>query len=188
MFSLSNTGLCRTINLLSNCFRRTNFIRRKECERDAAFAWEVLKKAPYATLSLTDGQGRPYAVPVNQAVDEEYHVVYFHCAGAGEKWELLKDGAEVCLSAVSRATAVPNAFTMAYASAVLRGRAEVVTDQGEWTRALLQMCYALDPKGMARFTESVEKYGPATKVIRITPRELTGKENTAAEAPHHHHD
>lgn len=115
-------------------------------------------------------------------------MVYFHCAGAGEKWELLKDGAEVCLSAVSHATAVPNAFTMAYASAVLRGRAEVVTDQGEWTRALLLLCSAFDPKGMGRFTESVEKYGPATKVIRITPRELTGKENTAAEAPHHHHD
>lgn len=163
-------------------------MRRKDRERDRSFAWEVLKKAPYATLSLTDGQGRPYAVPVNQAVDEEYHVVYFHCAGAGEKWELLKDGTEVCLSAVSHATAVPNAFTMAYASAVLRGRAEVVTDQGEWTRALLLLCAAFDPKGMGRFTESVEKYGPATKVIRITPRELTGKENTAAEAPHHHHD
>lgn len=46
-------------------------MRRKDRERDRSFAWEVLKKAPYATLSLTDGQGRPYAVPVNQAVDEE---------------------------------------------------------------------------------------------------------------------
>ena len=55
-------------------------MRRKDRERDRSFAWEVLKKAPYATLSLADGQGRPYAVPVNQAVDEEYHVVYFHCA------------------------------------------------------------------------------------------------------------
>ena len=46
-------------------------MRRKDRERDRSFAWEVLKKAPYATLSLTDSQGRPYAVPVNQAVDEE---------------------------------------------------------------------------------------------------------------------
>ena len=53
-------------------------MRRKDRERDRSFAWEVLKKAPYATLSLTDGQGRPYAVPVNQAVDEEYHEDYFH--------------------------------------------------------------------------------------------------------------
>ena len=30
--------------------------------------------------------------------------------------------------------------------------------------------------------------GPATRVIRITPQELTGKENTAVEKHHHHHD
>ena len=149
-------------------------MRRTDRERGQDFAW--------------DRQGRPYAVPVNQAVDEEYHVVYFHCAGAGEKWELLKDGAPVCLTAVSHAMSVPNAFTMAYASAVLRGQAEVVTDQGEWTRAMLQLCSAFDPKGMGRFMECVEKNGPATRVIRITPQELTGKENTAVEKHHHHHD
>ena len=27
---------------------------RKDRERDAAFAWEVFQKAPYATLSLTE--------------------------------------------------------------------------------------------------------------------------------------
>ena len=76
---------------------------------------------------------------------------------------------------------------MAYASAVLRGQAEVVTDQCEWTRAMLQLCSAFDPKGMGRFMECVEKNGPATRVIRITPQELTGKENTAVEKHHHHH-
>ena len=130
-------------------------MRRTDRERGQDFAWDVLKKAPYATLSMTDRQGRPYAVPVNQAVDEEYHVVYFHCAGAGEKWELLKDGAPVCLTAVSH--------------------------------AMLQLCSAFDPKGMGRFMECVEKNGPATRVIRITPQELTGKENTAVEKHHHHH-
>ena len=161
---------------------------RKDRERDAAFAWEVFQKAPYATLSLTDEAGKPYAIPISPVVDEAYHVVYFHCAGHGEKWELLAKNPPVCLSAVSYAAAIPNEFSMAYASAVLHGRAEVVTDEAEQVKAMLLLCTAYDPKGMGRFTESVEKYGPATKVIRITPRELTGKENTAAEAPHHHHD
>ena len=62
---------------------------RKDRERDAAFAWEVFQKAPYATLSLTDEVGKPYAIPISPVVDEAYHVVYFHCAGHGEKWELL---------------------------------------------------------------------------------------------------
>lgn len=57
---------------------------RKDRERDAAFAWEVFQKAPYATLSLTDEVGKPYAIPISPVVDEAYHVVYFHCAGHGE--------------------------------------------------------------------------------------------------------
>ena len=80
---------------------------RKDRERDAAFAWEVFQKAPYATLSLTDEVGKPYAIPISPVVDEAYHVVYFHCAGHGEKWELLAKNPPVCLSAVSYAAACP---------------------------------------------------------------------------------
>ena len=126
---------------------------RKDRERDAAFAWEVFQKAPYATLSLTDEAGKPYAIPISPVVDEAYHVVYFHCAGHGEKWELLAKNPPVCLSAVSYAAAIPNEFSMAYASAVLHGRAEVVTDEAEQVKAMLLLCTAYDPKGMGRFSE-----------------------------------
>ena len=131
---------------------------RKDRERDAAFAWEVFQKAPYATLSLTDEVGKPYAIPISPVVDEAYHVVYFHCAGHGEKWELLAKNPPVCLSAVSYAAAIPNEFSMAYASAVLHGRAEVVTDEAEQVKAMLLLCTAYDPKGMGRFSEYMEKY------------------------------
>ena len=69
-------------------------MRRKDRQRDAAFAWQVMREAPYATLSLADGAGRPYAVPVSQAADEEAGAIYFHCALAGEKYEIFRDGCE----------------------------------------------------------------------------------------------
>ena len=142
---------------------------RKDRERDAAFAWEVFQKAPYATLSLTDEAGKPYAIPISPVVDEAYHVVYFHCAGHGEKWELLAKNPPVCLSAVSYAAAIPNEFSMAYASAALHGRAEVVTDEAEQVKAMLLLCTAYDPKGMGRFSEYMEKYMSATRVVKIVP-------------------
>ena len=77
-------------------------MRLKDLERDEAFAWEVLKKAPYATLAMTGADGAPYCVPINHVADETYRVLYFHCAGAGEKWEVLKTNPQVCLTAVSR--------------------------------------------------------------------------------------
>ena len=67
-------------------------MRRKECERDAAFAWEVLKNSIYSTVSMVCPDGTPYATPVNIIGDEVYNALYFHCAGAGERWELLNAG------------------------------------------------------------------------------------------------
>ena len=120
-------------------------MRRKECERDAAFAWEVLKNSIYSTVSMVCPDGTPYATPVNIIGDEVYNALYFHCAGAGERWELLKNGAPVCVTAVSTATLLPNQFTTAYRSAMFRGRAQVVTDEGEKMKAMLLLCTAFDP-------------------------------------------
>ena len=48
-------------------------MRRKECERDAAFAWEVLKNSIYSTVSMVCPDGTPYATPVNIIGDEVYN-------------------------------------------------------------------------------------------------------------------
>ena len=80
-------------------------MRRKDRERDAAFAWQVMTAAPYATLSLVDESGKPYAVPVSQGAWEQGGCIYFHCALAGKKYELFKDGCDAVMSAVSRAEA-----------------------------------------------------------------------------------
>ena len=152
-------------------------MRRKDRERDEAFAWEVLKSAPYAALSMTGQDGTPYCVPVNHVVDETYKVLYFHCAGAGEKWQLLEKEPPVCLTAVSRMSIVPNEFETAYDSAVVRGQAQVVTDDGERTKALLLLVEALDPKGMGGLAACMDRCFAATKIVKIVPREITGKQD-----------
>lgn len=159
-------------------------MRRKECERDEAFAWEVLKHAVYATVSMVRPDGTPYATPVNVVGDEVYQTLYFHCAGAGERWELLKNGAPVCVSAVSTATLLPNEFDTAYRSAVFQGRAEVVTDEGEKMKAMLLLCTAFDPKGMGRFDEVMSRC--TAQVIRIVPEVITGKEHEMKQIPKSH--
>ena len=68
-------------------------MRRKECERNEAFAWEVLKHSVYATVSMVRPDGTPYATPINVVGDDVYRVLYFHCAGEGDRWNILKGGA-----------------------------------------------------------------------------------------------
>lgn len=158
-------------------------MRLKDLERDEAFAWEVLKKAPYATLAMTGADGAPYCVPINHVADETYRVLYFHCAGAGEKWEVLKTNPQVCLTAVSRMSIVPNEFETAYDSAVVRGQAQVVTDDGERTKALLLLVESLDPKGMGGLAAYMERCFAATQVVKIVPSQITGKQSHPSPKP-----
>ena len=94
-------------------------MRRKDKERDAAFAWQVLRDAAYSMLAMTDADGTPYCVPVNHIADPEHNAVYFHCAGAGRKWTILEKEPPVCLTAVSRAELVPGELTTAYEGELL---------------------------------------------------------------------
>ena len=104
----------------------------------------------------------------------------FHCAGHGEKWELLaKKPAGMPVGSLY-AAAIPNEFSMAYASAVLHGRAEVVTDEAEQVKAMLLL--PPRPQGAWAGSASIwKKYMSATRVVRIVPETVTGKSYAAGE-------
>ena len=152
-------------------------MRRKDKERDAAFAWQVLRDSAYSVLAMTDEEGTPYCVPVNHITDPEHNAVYFHCAGAGRKWTILEKEPPVCLTAVSRAELVPGELTTAYDSAVVHGQATVVRDSAEKLYALKLLVQALDPVSMERAVMCADKTMERTMIVKITPREVTGKQS-----------
>ena len=149
-------------------------MRRTDKERDAAFAMQVFRDSTYATLSLTDADGKPYAVPVNTVTDGQ--VFYFHCAGAGMKLELLQQNPAVCLSAVSHAAIVPEKLTTVYRSAVAKGTAEIVTDPAEKARALYLITEFFAPEQITMLDTNGDCVHQAA-IIKITPTEITAKEN-----------
>lgn len=152
-------------------------MRRKDKERDAAFAWQVLRDAPYVTLAMTGADGAPYCVPVNHVADESGSSVYFHCAGAGRKWELLEKEPRVCLSAVSKAELIPGELTTAYDSAIAEGRAVVVQDPEEKHRALMLLVKALDPASLTRAELCSQQTLSHTMLVRIAVEHLAGKQS-----------
>lgn len=152
-------------------------MRRKDRQKDAAFAWQVMREAPYATLSLVDGAGKPYAVPVSQAADEKAGAIYFHCAMAGEKYEIFKNGCNAVLSAVSHAEIIPDKYTVAYASAVAKGRLEFITDPAERMQAMRLLCMRYDPAAGEKYVACMKDSGARTCLVRLTVAEITGKEN-----------
>jgi nitroimidazol reductase NimA-like FMN-containing flavoprotein (pyridoxamine 5'-phosphate oxidase superfamily) len=146
-------------------------MRKASRDMDAAFALEVLEKAPYITVSFTRPDGTPYGVPLSLArIDEK--TFYFHCAMEGEKLDCIATNPMVALSAVTRCTPTvgpkDGSFTLQYKSAMAIGKAEMVTDKDEKIEALRAICLRFLPKHMDAFDDAIARSLKQTTVVKIT--------------------
>lgn len=146
---------------------------------DAQWALEVMRKAPYITVSFTRADGTAYAVPLSLACTDD-RTWYFHCALEGDKLDAIAAHPQVCLSAVTKCapTVGPKdgSFTLQYRSAIAFGTAELVTDDTEKIRALRAISERFLPQHMDAFDDAIARSLHRTAVVRITLDELpTGK-------------
>ena len=146
-------------------------MRKVSREMDCDWALEVMRKAPYITVSFTRADGSAYGVPLSLACTRD-DVWHFHCAPEGDKLDALTVHPEVCLSAVTKCapTVGPKdgSFTLQYRSAIAFGRAELVTDEKEKIFALRAICERFLPKHMDAFDEAIARSLHRTSVVRIT--------------------
>ena len=138
---------------------------------DAAFALEVLDKAPYVTVSFTKPDGTPYGVPLSLARTDD-KTFYFHCAMEGEKLDCIAANPMVALSAVTLCTPTvgpkDGSFTLQYKSAMAVGKAEIVTDKDEKIEALRAICLRFLPHHMDAFDDAIARSLERTAVVKIT--------------------
>jgi len=138
---------------------------------DSAWALEVMRKAPYITVSFIDADGKAYGLPLSLASDDNEHW-YFHGALEGKKLDAIKAHPEVCLSAVTKCAPTigpkDGSFTLQYKSAIAFGKAELVEDDAEKIHALRIICERFLPQHMDAFEASIQRSLSRTAVIRIT--------------------
>ncbi len=146
-------------------------MRKASREMNSDWALEVMRKAPYITVSFTKADGTAYGVPLSLACHGD-NVWYFHCAPEGDKLDAIAVNPEVCLSAVTKCqpTVGPKdgTFTLQYRSAIAFGKAELVTDTDEKILGLKLISQRFLPKHMDAFDEAVERSLHRTAVVRIT--------------------
>ena len=146
-------------------------MRKASRAMDAAFALEVLDKAPYITVSFTRPDGTPYGVPLSLARTDD-KTFYFHCALDGEKLDCIAANPSVALSAVTRCTPTvgpkDGSFTLQYKSAMAIGKAEIVTDKDEKIEALRAICLRFLPHHMDAFDDAIDRSLERTAVVKIT--------------------
>lgn len=146
-------------------------MRKKSREMSAEWALEVMRHAPYITVSFTREDGTAYGVPLSLAETED-GLWYFHAAPEGDKLDCLQHNDRVWLSAVSQCkpTMGPKdgSYTLEYRSAMAQGRAEIVTDDAEKKKGLYAICKRFLPDHLDVFDANVNRSLHRTQVVRIT--------------------
>ena len=146
-------------------------MRKSSREMNSDWALEIMRKAPYITVSFTRADGMAYGVPLSLASVNE-STWYFHCTPEGEKLDAIAAHPEVCLSAVTKCTPTvgpkDGSFTLQYRSAIAFGKAELVTDADEKILALRAISERFLPKHMDAFDDAINRSLHRTAVVRIT--------------------
>lgn len=146
-------------------------MRKASREMPADWALDIMRKAPYITVSFIRPNGTAYGVPLSLASTDD-KTWYFHCAPEGDKLDAIAAHPEVCLSAVTKCTPTvgPNdgSFTLQYRSAIAFGRAVLVTDVEEKVAALRAISERFLPQHMDAFDEAIHRSLHRTAVVRIT--------------------
>lgn len=148
-------------------------MRRKDREMDKEFAYNVVDKAPFATISMVRADKTAYGVPIS--IVREGNHFYFHSAMEGEKIESLFKQPQVCISAVSKCKPVSSQFTLEYESAVFFGNAVMVKEKEEKIHGLFLLCKKFANENMHHFQKAVEGSLERTAVIRIDITHITAK-------------
>ena len=152
-------------------------MRRKEREKDAVFALEVLRDCEYATLATVNGDGMPYCVPLSPVVID--NLIYFHCAVEGKKLDNIKNNNAVCISGVRYAKYSLERMTVEYESAVASGTCEIVIDEAEKIIVLKAICEKYAKGSAENFDAMIARSLAKVCVCRVEIGQITGKANIA---------
>ena len=148
-------------------------IRRQDRQLDDAAAMALLKRGEYGILSTSDKNNRPYGIPVNYVVMDNY--IFFHCATEGQKLENITANQGVSFCVVGRTELLPEKFSTRYESVVVSGNADLVDDQVLKKCALDALVSKYAPDHIAAGDAYIDKLMDKTAVVRVSIDHLAGK-------------
>ena len=150
-------------------------MRRHDRALTEADTLRVIKAAHFAFLTTVGEDGRPYGVPVNAVYCDG--VLYFHgTAQKSRKAQNIAATPYVSLTFVAYEKRIGEEHSVDYASAVVEGRAELVTDEAEREKAFLAICkaHAAGPTAEEHRTYA-RQGGDFASVWRVTVDTMSGK-------------
>ncbi|MDX2439673.1 MAG: pyridoxamine 5'-phosphate oxidase family protein [Desulfobacterales bacterium] len=148
-------------------------MRSKDNELEKKSAFEIIKNGSYGVLSTIGDDGYPYGVPVNYTYFDS--CIYFHCAHEGHKIDNIQNSENVSFCVVSKSDVLANEFDTDYESAIVFGKAAMVTEDSEKEEILLSVLNKYSSGFMKAGKNYMKKFWNDTTVIKIEVEHITGK-------------
>lgn len=152
---------------------RNDFVRRQDRLLDRDVAVQLLQGGEYGVLSLVGFDGA-YGVPLNYVWDGQ-RSIYIHCAPRGEKLECLKANPNVSFVVVGLTQVLPEKFTTAYQSVIVKGEICSVDDLAEKTKALELILDKYSPHHKVQGMVYAQKSLARTAILRLDIKTMSGK-------------
>ena len=136
-------------------------VRRQDRLLDDAEALELLRDGEYGVMSMTDGEGRAYGVPLNYVWDGK-DCIYIHCAPSGRKLSCIDRNKEVSFCVVGE-------------SIILECNADTGLNEEERMDALRMFLEKYSPHCLSTGLKYAEKSFHRTQIIRLGIKTFSGK-------------
>lgn len=134
---------------------------------------KLLFEGSHGVLSLIDGEGNPYGVPLNYVYDGDSKI-YFHCATVGYKLECINIHRNCSFCVIGQDLVVPEEFTSYFRSVIVSGEIVRVKPENEIIMALNLLCCRFSP-GIDG-SEEINRCLSRVAVLRLDIKDITGKE------------
>ena len=148
-------------------------MRRNKQLLSEAETIEILETCTSGVLGVTGDDDYPYTVPVSHVYKDGK--LYFHCASEGHKIDGIKKNDKVTFCVIEKDEIIPDKFASRYRSAIVFGRARILTDDNERRYALECLVEKFSPDYKVEGQTEIQRDWDRVCVVEISIEHMTGK-------------
>lgn len=146
---------------------------RQELSREETVA--ILRRGSNGVLAVSGDEDYPYAVPISYVYSDGK--LFFHGAKTGHKLDGIRRNEKVSFCVVDRDEVQEETYTTHFRSAIVFGRARVLTEDAEKRQALLLLAEKYSPSmSMQQHHQAIDREWAPVCVVEIAIEHMTGKE------------
>ncbi len=148
-------------------------MRRKKQVLSQAETIEILQACTSGVLAVTGDEDYPYAVPLSYAYEDGK--LYFHVATEGHKLDGIARNDKVSFCVIQQDAVIPATFTTHFRSAIVFGRARILTEDSEKRHALESLVAKYSPDYVKESQAEIEREWQRVCALEVTIEHMSGK-------------